>query len=427
LRVLHHLAPELGLTLSVAHLDHGVRGEAARQDAEFVERLAGTLGLPFDLGHWQPERPGHFESRARAARYRWLMEIASNRNATAVAVGHTRDDQAETILHRIVRGTGLRGLAGIPARRRLAVDPPLVLVRPLLGVTRVELRAGLAALGQDFREDASNSDRSRTRARIRHDLLPRLVADFNPRVVEALSRLGTLALSSLRLLDSRLDELEAEGVGVLDQGGIVLDRKRLLDLSPFLRVELIRRLWRHAGWPEVGMSASRWRRLARLNRSERDVGAGVVLTFGEEDDLVILRRPQQPAPQPPARPSSVTLEIPGTAWWGSGRIVATLDPAEPRDETIDLDRVVPPLIVRGAVDGEYFRPLGMQGHGMPLNDFFRGRDLDPAARALTPLVSDAEGIVWVAGQRIADRVKLTDATSRRLGLRWEQPSQGGRR
>ena len=112
LRVLHALAPELGLTLSVAHLDHGARGEASRADAAFVEDLAGSLGLPFDLGRWQPTRAGHFEADARRARYDWLLATARARGATAVAVGHTLDDQAETILHRIVRGTGLRGLVG---------------------------------------------------------------------------------------------------------------------------------------------------------------------------------------------------------------------------------------------------------------------------------------------------------------------------
>ncbi len=138
LRVLHQLAGPLGLQLSVAHLDHGVRGEEARADAAFVAALAGSLGLPFVLGAWQPTRSGHFESDARRARYGWLTEVAMVRGAAVIAVGHTLDDQAETILHRIVRGTGPRGLAGIPSRRVLASSPKVTLVRPLLGVTRRE-------------------------------------------------------------------------------------------------------------------------------------------------------------------------------------------------------------------------------------------------------------------------------------------------
>ena len=114
LRVLCQVAEPLGLTLSVAHLDHGVRGEAARADAAFVAELAESLGLPLDLGQWQPGRAGHFESDARRARYDWLAQVARARGAGVVAVGHTRDDQAETILHRILRGTGPRGLVGHP-------------------------------------------------------------------------------------------------------------------------------------------------------------------------------------------------------------------------------------------------------------------------------------------------------------------------
>src|SRR5205085_2468464 len=137
-RVLHQLASAVGLRLSVAHLDHGVRGEAARADAAFVAELAASLGLPCDLGRWQPDRPGHFEADARRARYAWLAEVARARGASAVAVGHTRDDQAETILHRVLRGTGVHGLAGIPARR--ALGNGVSLVRPLLTVSRAEIR-----------------------------------------------------------------------------------------------------------------------------------------------------------------------------------------------------------------------------------------------------------------------------------------------
>src|SRR5690606_29334038 len=161
-------APGLGLTLTVAHLDHGARPGSA-DDARFVAELASSLGLPFELGRWSPERPGHFEADARQARYAWLEQVARRRGASAVAVAHTRDDQAETILHRIVRGTGLRGLAGMPARRRLSAS--VVLIRPLLGCSRADLRAYLAAIGQDVREDPTNTDTTRTRARIRHDLL----------------------------------------------------------------------------------------------------------------------------------------------------------------------------------------------------------------------------------------------------------------
>src|SRR5262245_39231076 len=149
LRLLHGLSDRLDLRLSVAHLNHHARGSDSDDDAEFVADLAASLGLPYDPGDWTPTRPAHFESDARRARYRWLAEVAQGRGAKFVAVGHTRDDQAETILFRILRGTGPRGLGGIPAER--ALTGAVRLVRPLLDASRDELRAYLAEIGQVYR------------------------------------------------------------------------------------------------------------------------------------------------------------------------------------------------------------------------------------------------------------------------------------
>jgi tRNA(Ile)-lysidine synthase len=417
LRVLDALAPGLGLRLSVAHLDHGARGEAARADAAFVADLAAALGLPFDLGRWQPTRAGHFEADARHARYAWLAEVARARGAAAVAVGHTRDDQAETILQRIVRGTGLRGLAGMPRRRPLADG--VSLVRPLLDVRRDEVRAYLAALGQPYRDDASNADTTRTRARIRHDLLPRLAHEYNPRVAEALVRLGALADAATRGLGRRLIALERSAMlEGSDPGRVVLDRRILLRSPRFLRAELLRRVWRRAGWPEAGMDARRWRRLAAMAKGSR-----VRASFCGEIEVttdrltMVLRRVGTP---PEAAPSvdRAPLDLPGVVSWGPGRVVATLDPDTPRDETIDLDRLDAPLWVRVPVAGDRFEPLGMGGRSTPLNDFFRGRHVPRDRRGGVPLVCDRIGIVWVVGHRIAERVRVTDATRRTLGLRF---------
>jgi tRNA(Ile)-lysidine synthase len=337
-----------------------------------------------------------------------------------VAVGHTRDDQAETILHRIVRGTGPRGLAGIAARR--ALSDSATLVRPLLDISRTEIRAYLAEIGQPFRDDASNADLSRTRARLRHDLLPRLAAEYNPKVAEALVRLGGLAAASERSIRHRVRELARRATVPVDHDSVVLKRPELRNVPPFLRAEVLRLVWRRAGWSEVGMDSERWRRLANLVRKTRDglesVGGIEVTTSG---DVLILRRPEAPTgPEAERIPGEArALDIPGAADWVGGRVVLTIDPGEPRDETIDRDCLVGPVCVRAPMPGDRFGPLGMDGHEMPLNDFFRGRRVARDDRGRVPLVCDRAGIVWVVGHRIAHRVRLTDQTEHTAGLRWE--------
>jgi tRNA(Ile)-lysidine synthase len=177
------------------------------------------------------------------------------------------------------------------------------------------------------------------------------------------------------------------------------------------------------------MSARRWRRLAILARSQRinrvSIGAGVELTTtggsGSPPNQLVLRRISTTASleQEPAPSQGLALDMPGVVAWGDGLIRTVLEPEAPRNETIDLDRIVPPLSVRAASPGDRFEPLGMGGKSTPLNDFFRGRRLSPHARAHTPLLCDELGIVWVVGHRISERVKVTEETRRTLGLRWE--------
>jgi tRNA(Ile)-lysidine synthase len=172
------------------------------------------------------------------------------------------------------------------------------------------------------------------------------------------------------------------------------------------------------------MSARRWRRLASLVQRDEIprvvIGARVAVTT--ESFFFVLRR--SPAPET-ASPTPVTeepigLEVPGSAsvLWAVGRIVATCDPDEPCDESIDLDRLTFPLVIRAPRPGDRFQPMGMGGQHTPLADFFRGRHVPRDRRARTPLVCDLDGIIWVVGHRIAERVKVTEPTRRTRGLRW---------
>jgi tRNA(Ile)-lysidine synthase len=256
--------------LIVAHLNHGLRGPESDGDESFVRELCARLGLAWrgaqtDLNDRAPGLG--LEGAARQARYDWLAEVAAADGAGWVATGHTANDQAETVLHRLLRGAGLRGLAGIPARRELR--PGVVLVRPLLEVRRAEVLAYLEALGQDWREDRSNLDRRFMRNRIRHELLPLLAEQYNPNVVGVLCHVA-------RQADEARRGQEEEAAGLLKRaerpraGALLVFDGACLAAAPRRLVrELFRLVWRREGWPLDAMGFREWERAAAVALGER--------------------------------------------------------------------------------------------------------------------------------------------------------------
>ena len=197
---------------------------------------------------------------------------------------------------------------------------------------------------------------------------------------------------------------------------MTLDRAFLLRLANHLRAEVLRLAWRRKGWPESDMDAARWERLGLLVRQgegRSSVGGGIDAWVAA---TTFRLAPASSAPTIPI--PACPLPIPGSAPWGDGRVVATLDPDSPRDETFDLDRLSLPLHLRAPEPGDRLDPLGLDGHTRPLNDVFRGLGVAKANRPRIPLVCDERGIVWVVGHRIGHRVRLTADTRRTLGLRW---------
>lgn len=188
LHALHELAPRWNLRLHVIHVEHGIRGQVSRNDAEFVRQLAASFGLPFHIRSASvPAIPDNQEQAARDVRRAFFAELMAAGTLDRVATGHTRNDQAETVLYRIVRGSGLSGLSGILPVTKEGV------VRPLLELHRAEIEAWLRERNIAWREDASNQDRAYARNRIRHEILPLLREGFNPRLDEALANLATVA------------------------------------------------------------------------------------------------------------------------------------------------------------------------------------------------------------------------------------------
>jgi len=263
LRALLQLSARDGGRLVAAHFNHRLRAEAD-VDEQFVIELCCRLSIPCEVGHAAvpaTEPPGSLEEAARSARYRFLAEIAQRQAARFVVTGHTADDQAETILHRILRGTGWRGLAGIPRSRELA--PGVTLLRPLRSFTRAELLEYLRTLNQSFREDDSNLSLQFTRNRIRHELLPLLAAEYNPHIQESLLRLGELAREASAYLEFQAAPLRTQSV-TREGATLVVDCRRLSDQPRILLSTMFTLIWRSEGWPEQAMTFAKWAELAEL-------------------------------------------------------------------------------------------------------------------------------------------------------------------
>ncbi len=263
--------------LIVAHFNHRLRQDAS-DDATFVESLARQLELPFEHGKANVaalanEHGDGIEAAARDARYAFLRGAAERNGARYLATGHTADDQVETVLFNILRGTGLAGLAGIPRARVLG--PAVSLIRPLLNVRRSQVIEYLDVIGQPFRNDPSNTSRDFSRNRLRHELLPLLRETFNPEVDHSILRLSRLAADAQRLIERLAEELLdrclcpgtiAAMVPATPEhvNHVHLNIAALQSADRHLVREMFIALWRQAGWPQQDMGFSEWDLLAEM-------------------------------------------------------------------------------------------------------------------------------------------------------------------
>lgn len=256
LRTLAERSKELGLVLHAAHLHHGLRGEEADADLAFARSLAANLGLPFHEAQVDTDaeakasfasaKPAEtIEEAARRLRYGWFRQLMASGEVEAVATAHTRDDQAETVLAKFLRGAWTEGLSGI---HPVVEYPEGRILRPLLSTTRAEVEAYLAALGQNWREDSSNRHLTFTRNRIRHELLP-LLEGWNPRLREHMAQMAQLALDEEAWWQVELARIAPQllltgrpvrGGGRAAADGLAIEVTRLAAAAPALQRRLLR-------------------------------------------------------------------------------------------------------------------------------------------------------------------------------------------
>jgi len=416
LRVLANLAPEYALDLSVLHLNHGIRGEEADRDEDFVRKMAGTMGIPFEaerisIPELRRKRGGSLEEICREERYAFFERTARRNRLDRIALGHTLSDQAETVLMRFLRGSGLEGLRGfLPVRDG-------IYIRPLMEVRRDEIISFLVDNDIPYVTDSSNRDEAYLRNRIRGTLIPELKAHYNLRLEETIGRTAEI----LRLEDDFIEESVSRIIAAwsIDRDAPRLPLPKLKELHPALMWRLVKTLLEAHSPLKNGIGYLHVKAVVDLVESPAP-NAQADLPFNmrawrEYDDLIIAVKVESTAD----REFSYEVRIPGSvdiAETGE-RIIFDLvgaNEADPRSHNpvfMDREAIVFPLIVRNIRPGDRIQPLGMEGT-RKVAAILMDEKVPMIRRRSVPLLVDRESVLWVPGLRMSDRVKIRDITEK---------------
>lgn len=420
LHILIKLRDALSLRLHVAHLNHMLRGDAGDNDAEFVCALAQGLGIPCTCesrdtrAHQAGRHNSSVEGAARDVRHAFLAEVADAAGATRIALGHTVDDQAETVLLQLVRGTGLSGLRGmLPVRGRL--------IRPLLGVRRDGILAFLKTKGIEYCIDETNLRVEFARNRMRSVILPILQREFNPRAAENIARTAALVRMAEEWAEAELDRSFDELITSRRENQITLAVPALLELPALLRQLAIRHAIRVFDPETPELSLAHIQSVDGLVTSGLAEGrvflpggnqarrSGDELSFGK-----IVAKNLESAWELPVEVPGV-VQIPAADLSFSCEVMprkpeSSQAPAtESHEAFMDWGRVKGRLVIRNRRPGDRFHPLGAPG-SRKLKDFFIDIKLPQPERDRIPLLVDEDGIICVLGFVIADRVRVQPET-----------------
>jgi tRNA(Ile)-lysidine synthase len=421
LHALFELRKEYDLSLLVAHVDHGLRPEGPAEMG-FVRLAADHLGLPFvsrrvDAGEGKRERGLTLQESAREARYGFLTQVAGKRRASKVALGHTADDQAESVMMRILRGAGTRGLAGIPPVRGN------FFIRPLIHARRAEVESFLRQIKVEYLSDPSNLSRKYLRNRIRLELLP-VLEEYNPRIRESLAEMADLFRNEEEFWQNLVDEKFPEVLRSRGRKTLTLNIPALVSLPAPLRlrcfrtaVETLAGNLRRIGLAHIRAIDDLWQgakpnKEIKIPQSIRVRKAYDAITFS------ICANETNSYEYSVSGPGQVDIPEIGRTMRFEVRRLNAREPLNtpPNVALADFRETAFPLMIRSIRPGDRFQPLGMRGE-KKVKDLFIDSKIPAPRRREIPLVCKGERLLWVAGLRLDDRARIKPET--RMALRME--------
>jgi tRNA(Ile)-lysidine synthase len=441
-------ANRVNLTCSnifIAHLNHLIRGEESEEDEQFVNNLAKKFKLSIvserrDIKEIARERKMSLEEAAREERYKFLENAAKRVGANVIAVGHNADDNVETILHRIIRGTGIVGLGGMRPKRKLTPFSSINLVRPLLFTWRKDIIAYLKEKDLSYRVDSTNFETDQFRNRIRAELIPLLEKKYNSKIRESLIKLGETATQNYDFMEAQAKNLFEEVLlnteGKTDEilSEIVLDIHKLKEVPQILQQIIIREAVVRLNIPLKKFGYKNYKNILSILNFRKTPVSNVVkgyLNVKIEDDKLHLSKMKYYVEEGPILKETL-IKIPGETKLVETKYIVKMDIREIEngffdefkrnktkyDEAVDFDKISVPLMIRTRKPGDKFWPLGSPGI-QKVKEFFINNKIPVLERDTIPIVTMNGQPVWIVGFRIDDRIRITKETRRLLIMKLE--------
>ena len=433
LHCLWKLSQQLNLSLHAAHLNHMLRGIEAEKDSQFVIQLCRTLRIPYTIGKIDVEEYrtnrliSSIEEAARESRYQFLSEVARKLNYPLIAAGHTANDQTETILMHILRGSGLTGLSGMKEyTNQITREFPegLALLRPLLRIRHQETLDYCEQNLLSYRTDSTNMSNDYTRNKIRNTLIPTL-SSFNPQLHNAVNQLGAIAAESIHYLDAVAQDTFHK-ISKSNQFSVTLPVQQLIQIHSAVRHLMFQLAIRAFTGDSRLVPREKILQIDKVllgpPNSSFQLSKSVMVQ--SDGNILSIHQPNQPDNSDNISYSETIIGIPGKLCCGGGTLISTIatPPIEIKTDNrqiayFDKERIGSILVLRYWKPGDRFQPMEMK-HTKKLQDFFVDMKVPQHLRSEIPLVSSEKGILWVVGYRTSDLSKVLSSSKDIVKIEW---------